>query len=419
MNTYKVSELKDSTYFSDDVFLDRQFLLVPTSVPVSESLIKALEDWSFTDVFSEGSQGLNNSNTDLEDTGIEEIAPESMTKTERITGSVLAENIKKVIEDSENANAEGDADAARISVVEKVFGEYMKYISTVYTHYATHKEIDYEEISEIVKEFCVFIKENRRFVFRVKPDLEARDRNFLVSHALRSTTISIVIGMQLRLPLTKLVELGVSCILHEIGMIHLPPQLYMTDRPLTPSEKRAIFTHPLFSYDILKGLNFPLSICLGALEHHEKENGTGYPRHLSSEKISLYAKIISVACAFEAITAPRHYKEAQSPYEAMVEMLNKNRQFYDETVIKALLYCLSLFPIGCYVFLSDGKVAQVIDVNPDNPKNPIVQVVTTGGNNGEPQVIPTSDSGIKIVRALSKEETEDVLKLSAQAKQQA
>lgn len=414
MNTFKVSELKDNTYFSDDLLLDRQFLLVPTTVPVSESLIKALEDWSFTDVVCEGTQGLQNS---MPSSVEEVISEDDITKTEVLSGSVLAENIRKVLESSERENTEGDADAARISVVEKVFAEYMKYISAVYTHYATHKDINFDEISEIVKEFCVFIKENRRFVLRVKPDQEAHDRNFLVSHALRSTTIAIVIGMQLRLPLTKLVELGVSCLLHEIGMIRLPPQLYMTDRPLTPSEKKAIFTHPLLSYEILKGLKFPLSICLGALEHHEKENGTGYPRHLASDKISLYAKIISVACAFEAITAPRHYKEAQSPYEAMVEMLNKNRQFYDETVIKALLYCLSLFPIGCYVFLSDGKVAQVIDVNPDNPKNPIVQVVSTNGSNGEPQVIPTSDTGIRIVRALSKEETEDVIKLSNQKQQ--
>ncbi|MBQ0165751.1 MAG: HD-GYP domain-containing protein [Treponema sp.] len=409
MNTYSVTELKENTFFSDDVILDKQFLLVPQSVPVSEQLIKALEDWSFKEVLSEGALGINPALT----ASTAEVKEETPENHAPVTGSVLAENIRNVIENSENTDTEGDADAARISMVEKVFDEYMKYIAAVYTHYATHKEINYEEISEIVKEFCVFIKENRRFVLRVKPDMEARDRNFLVSHALRSTTTSIVIGMQLRLPLTKLVELGVSCILHEIGMIRLPPQLYMTDRPLTPNEKKAIFTHPLLSYDILKGLNFPLSICLGALEHHEKENGTGYPRHLVSEKISLYAKIISVACAFEAITAPRHYKEAQSPYEAMVEMLNKNRQFYDETVIKALLYCLSLFPIGCYVFLSDGKVAEVIDVNPDNPKNPIVQVVATGGQNGEPQVIQTSDTGIKIVRALSKAETDDVIKLNS------
>ena len=76
--------------------------------------------------------------------------------------------------------------------------------------------------------------------------------------------------------------------------------------------------------------DFPLSICLGVLEHHEKENGKGYPRHLAGAGISPYAKIIAVACSFEAITSPRHYKEANSSYEAMVELLkNEGKQYKD------------------------------------------------------------------------------------------
>ena len=90
-----------------------------------------------------------------------------------------------------------------------------------------------------------------------------------------------------------------------------------------------------------------------------------------------------------------------------VDMLKNNRQTYDENVIKALLYGLSLFPIGGYVYLSDGKLAQVVDVNPENPKNPIVQTVPTNKNT-EPETIHTSETGIKIVRALSKDEADDV-----------
>ena len=104
----------------------------------------------------------------------------------------------------------------------------------------------------------------------------------------------------------------------------------------------------------MKGFDFPLSICLGVLEHHEKENGKGYPRHLSGARISPYAKIIAVACSFEAITSPRHYKEAKSSYEAMVELLKNESKQYDETVIKGLLFSLSLFPIGAmFVFLTE------------------------------------------------------------------
>ena len=149
------------------------------------------------------------------------------------------------------------------------------------------------------------------------------------------------------------------------------------------------------------------------MEHHERENGTGYPNHLPSEKISIYAKIIAVACSFEAITAPRHYKDAQSSYEAMVDMLKNNKQFYDENVIKALLYSLSLFPIGGYVYLSNGKIAQVVDVNPENPKNPVVQLVSTV-KGAKQDTIQTSDTGIRIVRALNKEECSDVIKAQTQ-----
>ena len=72
-----------------------------------------------------------------------------------------------------------------------------------------------------------------------------------------------------------------------------------------------------------------------------------------------------------------------------------------------MLYSLSLFPIGSYVFLSDGKVAKVIDVNPENPKNPVVRII--GKKNGD-GVIKTSEEGVKIIRALNKQELSDLSK---------
>ncbi len=161
-------------------------------------------------------------------------------------------------------------------------------------------------------------------------------------------------------------------------------------------------------FNILKSYEFPLAITLGVLEHHEKENGLGYPRKLPGDKISMYAKIISVACSFEAITAPRHYKKAQSSYAAMVELLKNEGNQYDGNVIKALLYSLSLFPIGSYVYLSDGKIGQIIDANPEDPKNPIVQLLAL--NSTESKTIATGEkSGVRISRVMTKEEIQDVL----------
>lgn len=429
MNSFNIEGLKPGTFFTSDVMLDKTFLLLTNSIPLSEGMIKALQDWDFKQVFSDGTLSSSaiatNISQNTTDIDIEELensvnSPKSNATTEKFSAEEL-NAAKKALENAETIDIDDignepkiDTEASRLSVVTNIYNDYLNYISYVYTRYATHKELNYEELSSKVKDLCVFIKENRRFVLRIlQSTQEPKAKEFLVSHSMRSTVYAITIGMQLRLPLSNLVELGVSCIVHEIGMIRLPPQLYMTERALNASDKKMIFTHPIISYNILQEFEFPLKVCLGALEHHERENGTGYPNHLPSEKISIYAKIIAVACSFEAITAPRHYKDAQSSYEAMVDMLKNNKQFYDENVIKALLYSLSLFPIGGYVYLSNGKIAQVVDVNPENPKNPVVQLVSTV-KGAKQDTIQTSDTGIRIVRALNKEECNDVIKAQTQ-----
>lgn len=423
MNSFNIEGLKPGTFFTSDVMLDKTFLLLTNSIPLSEGMIKALQDWDFKQIFSDGSLSssavLTNISQNTTDIDIEELE-NSVNSTKSTITTEKLNAAKKALESAETIDIDDigneskiDTESSRLSVVTNIYNDYLNYISNVYTRYATHKELNYEELSSKIKDLCIFIKENRRFVLRVQPAQDPKAKEFLVSHSMRSTVYAIIIGMQLRLPLSNLIELGVSCVIHEIGMIRLPPQLYMTERALNSSDKKLIFTHPIISYNILQEYDFPLKVCLGVLEHHERENGTGYPNHLPSEKISIYAKIIAVACSFEAITAPRHYKDAQSSYEAMVDMLKNNKQFYDENVIKALLYSLSLFPIGGYVYLSNGKIAQVVDVNPENPKNPIVQLVSTI-KGAKQETIQTSDTGIKIVRALNKEECNDVLKAQNQ-----
>lgn len=443
MNSFDVAELKENAFFTAEVVLDKTFLLLTNSNPVTKSLIDALNDWEFKKVYSDGyiktsTAEIDTISVDSNNTNNEKKSPEKIISHNSIPTSKITESTNKndtlfsskvissqgntfqsekpkteetnIQEDTLISNIPDSQEKSRLEVVQNLYNEYLNYISTVYTHYATHKELNLEEISNKVKDLCSFVRENRRYVLRIQPNQDGKNKNFLINHSMRSTVLAITIGLQLKLALEKLVELGVACILHELGQIRLPPQLYLTDRKLTQSEKNEICTHPIISYNILKEFDFPLSICLGVLEHHEKENGKGYPRHLAGTSISPYAKIIAVACSFEAITSPRHYKEANSSYEAMVELLKNEGKQYDETVIKALLFSLSLFPIGAYVTLSDGRIAQVTDVNPENPKNPIVQILNEKDENGEPKTVATSDNGLRIVRVLNKQQAAEALK---------
>ena len=399
--TITFEELKENLTFKSDLMLDNEFVLLPVTVSITPELIKALKEWNFTEFQCESGISLGG------DIGVE-AKPKEDSETKTATPTVT-DSVKTALENIKSETVE-DSDRTRLESVQEVYQEYMKYINSVYTHYATHKKISLDEMTETVKDLCIFIRENKRYVLRISPSAEARNKNFLVIHSMRSTVLAITIGLELHLALSKLIELGITCILHEIGMLRLPPQLYMTDKPLSVAEKAQISMHPLFSCNILKEQNFPLSIQLGVLEHHEKENGQGYPRHLSGEKISTYAKIISVACSFEAITAPRAYKTERTTFDAMVEMLKNPNNQYDVTVIKALLYNLSLYPIGAYVYLNNGKIGLVTDVTPNNPKNPMVQLINEKDSDGSPKTIQTDDGSNKIIRVLSKEEQADVIK---------
>jgi HD-GYP domain-containing protein (c-di-GMP phosphodiesterase class II) len=264
---------------------------------------------------------------------------------------------------------------------------------------------DMNEMTEKVKELCDFIKNDRRYILRELRNAEPEtEQNYLVSHAVKSAILSIIIGSYLRLAGHRLIELGIAAILHETGMLRLPPAIYMNNRSLKFEERKAILDHPALGYSILKSFNLPLAVSIPALEHHERENGEGYPRQLTGDKISLYSKIIAVACSYEAQTSQRPHKSAKGGFEGMMELLKNERKQYDDAVIRALVFSLSIYPIGLYVLLSNGKKGQVVDVDPKNPRYPLVQILGVLTPKGKVKIQETSQDGVHIVRPLVRDE---------------
>jgi HD-GYP domain-containing protein (c-di-GMP phosphodiesterase class II) len=320
----------------------------------------------------------------------------------------MEDYVAKSASSSEGGDISGTStlsDGDKIIRAEEFYADFEKYVDDLFVHVAVKNELNFNAVAEKIKTACEIIREDRRFLLRVqKNTLSSPNDNYLSSHAVKSTIISLIIGFYLKLPVHRLIELGVAALLHEIGMIKLPPQIYLSRRPLLPQEQKAILTHPVLSYNLLKSFDFPLTVTLAALEHHERENGSGYPRKLPGERISLYAKIIAVACSYEALSAQRPHKEAKDGYTGMLELLKNEGKQYDDTVVRALVFSLSIYPIGLYVLLSSGRKGQVVDVNPENPRFPVVQIFGELNPDGKNKVVETSQNGIYIVRPLKREE---------------
>jgi HD-GYP domain-containing protein (c-di-GMP phosphodiesterase class II) len=278
-------------------------------------------------------------------------------------------------------------------------------MESIYVLVKVDKEIKYDTVAEKIIAACAVIKEDGRFLLRVqRDDLPNADDNYQAFSSVKTMLISVIIGLYLKLPHHRLIELGVSALLHDIGMRKLPPQVYLVQRALWPHEKKAIMAHPIFGFNLLKSYNYPLAIALGALEHHERENGSGYPRKLTGDKISLYAKIIAVADSYEALSSERPHKSAKDGFTGMLELLKNEGGQYDDTIVRALVYTLSIYPIGLYVLLSNGFKGQVIDVIPERPRYPLVQVFGRLTPDGKNETLQTSLQGVTIVRPLTKQE---------------
>jgi HD-GYP domain-containing protein (c-di-GMP phosphodiesterase class II) len=378
MNSIALKDLKPKTFFSKPLFLDEGFVLLAPETPVDEGLIKRLTLWEFRETRTAGEP-------------LAEAAGDSA-----VSSAGEADSAPVSVPD-------GAGDKERIASILAFYSEFTSYMESLYTRFVTKTELDYKALVERMKGLCQVIAENKRFLLRAQ-SLAPQHSNYLVSHAVRSSVYSIVLGAALKLPPFKLIELGAAAALHEIGMVRLPPQLYMAGRPLSPQERKSITTHPILGYNLLKERQVPLAVCLAALEHHERVNGSGYPRALTGEKISLYSKIIMVACSFDAVTANRPYKEAKDGYSGMVDILKNEGKQYDDLVIRALVYSLSIYPIGTQVMLTSGKTAVVVDVNPDNPRYPIVQLLGARSPDGKELVVRTSETSVRVLRPLTREE---------------
>jgi hypothetical protein len=378
VNTLKLLELKTPVYFTEDVYIDKKFLLFTRESCFTEELKRLLSEWQFTILYTKGI--------------VTETDPQ---KKEDKSGEKLGANGNVQAVPEQKLSGE---------LVEKTYQRFYAFTDEVYGAYRNKQALNTEKVIAKMKEFCTFVQENRQSVLILQSIMPYDVDNFLVTHSLRSAVFAIVIGMELKMQRHQLVDLATAALMHEIGLIHISEDIYSRAGELSDEEKKYLYVHPVLSCKILKKAKFPLPICLGTLDHHERENGTGYPQKLTGEKISLYGKILAVVCSYEAMTGERKYKKAEDPSTGLLNVLRRESSQYDEEVLKAFLNALSFFPIGSFVYLSNNTVAQVIDNNSEDPRFPIVRIIDKSAKGAFSEAIRTSMEGIRIMRPARKEE---------------
>jgi putative nucleotidyltransferase with HDIG domain len=179
--------------------------------------------------------------------------------------------------------------------------------------------------------------------------LDARDP-YTAGHSERVSAVSVSIGRQMELPEDQLEILRLGALLHDIGKIGISDTVLRKPGPLTPEEFELIKEHPLVGARILRSVHF-LEPHVPIVElHHERPDGLGYPHRLRGDEIPLFARIVHVADAFDAITSARAYRRARGKHEALRELWRWAGTQFDAEAVKALALVLPTIDIAEEVY---------------------------------------------------------------------
>lgn len=194
-------------------------------------------------------------------------------------------------------------------------------------------------------------------------------------HSVDVCTYSVMVGVAMGYGDKELKELSQASLLHDMGKTMVNLSVLNKPGKLTDDEFCMIKNHPLYGWDLLrKNTIFPSSVCAAVYEHHENEDGSGYPRGVEGSRIHKYAKIIHATDVYEACTALRPYKKPMNPSDALENLLSGYGKVFDSRVIDVMRSIIVLYPVGRQVLLSDGRVGTVAENRRELLSRPIVKM---------------------------------------------
>jgi len=199
---------------------------------------------------------------------------------------------------------------------------------------------------------------------------------YTYTHSINVSLLAVILGKHLGLDKATLLQLGLAGMYHDVGKARIPEEILNKPGELTPGEFQLMKSHTLEGYKIMAAQpDLNPEILRAVVEHHERHDGSGYPRGLTGEQIGRFSRIISVVDVYDALTSRRVYKSAMAPAKALGMMYQWREKDFPHQAIENFIRCIGVFPVGSFVQLSGGEYGIVTGVNPLKPTRPQVKVV--------------------------------------------
>ena len=234
------------------------------------------------------------------------------------------------------------------------------------------KAIEAEAAAPLVEEISNSVLRNPGALISLARLKTADDYTFM--HSVAVCALMIALARKLGLDEQQTRDAGMAGLLHDLGKAMIPIEILNKPGKLTDEEFDLVKTHPEEGHKLLLGgigiSEMTRDVCL---HHHEKIDGSGYPKRLTGETMSLFAKMGAVCDVYDAVTSNRPYKAGWDPAESIKRMAEWKGHF-DPVVFQAFVKSLGIYPIGSFIRLESGKLGVVVEQGEQSLLKPKVRV---------------------------------------------
>lgn len=283
----------------------------------------------------------------------------------------------EIVDGSEDA-VEAAASAEPVEATESATGlaegymEMVTFVKKLFLSVSAGAQLNALEVRRRTEALLKHIDEYRPITF--KPARYVT-KDYFYHHSVCVAMTSYLLAKWIGLPKKDWLPAALAGLLHNIGLTAIDEDIINKPKALTQHEMNRMREHTVIGYSILKPIaGFNNGVKVTALQHHERNNGSGYPLGLTGESIHPYAKIVAVADTYHAMSLDRVYRNAVSPYLVLEELNEFSFGILDPVIVRALLDKTALFATGMIVRLSDGRIGEIVFIQREYPTRPWVNV---------------------------------------------
>lgn len=293
MKKFAVSELKPGMRFSKPVYLDKENLFITSNTPITDSDLDRLNRFGIQEVMTAGELLQLDAQSDLNvlETNIEDMIVNTFVDDELQPLKAVYDNLNRI----------------KISFG-NLFRQSTQVIQDVFKKTLEEKPLEVAPVREIAESLTDFVRSNQNISYLILANNPSG--YYLYNQIANATFYSLILGKLLEYSRPKMIDLGISCLLADIGMSKVPSSISEKNEQLSEEEFKAIMKHTILGYQILsQKMKLKNNLAIVALQHHERYDGNGYPQKLAGPAIEEQARIYAIADNFSALVTNRPHRK--------------------------------------------------------------------------------------------------------------